>query len=94
MSPSDGRVPARSADEFRGVPRFDDGENVSKIVVALAVRFLPAAHRWRYREEFLAELVEHRWWPGRISYALRLTACMWSLRSSLGTPRPRGARTG
>ncbi len=55
---------------------------VSRGLVALAVRMLPAAQRPRYRAEFRVELVElprrERW-----GYALRVLTSAWELRWAL-----------
>lgn len=56
-------------------------------IVALAVRTLPAAHRERYRTEFVAEL--HFVPPQeRLGYSLQVLSRTFALRAALGEPAP------
>jgi hypothetical protein len=92
---------ARASAEARAVPvdaqpmpaNIQGREKFPLVMLVLAVRVLPATHRSRYREEFLAELVDHPSWPARMSYATRVTVQVWSLRFSLfRTPDAGGRR--
>jgi hypothetical protein len=67
-------------------------EKFPLVMLVLAVRVLPVTHRNRYREEFLAELVDHPSWPARMTYAMRVTVQVWSLRFSLFRAPEAGAR--
>ncbi|MGH4014124.1 MAG: hypothetical protein ACRDSL_09395 [Pseudonocardiaceae bacterium] len=55
---------------------------VSRGLVALAVRVLPARDQPRYREEFHTELVELRR-RYRLGHALRVLSRTWELRRAL-----------
>jgi hypothetical protein len=79
-------VQAWIADEAARSARFS---GMAMSLVAGAARFLPAAERDRYREEFESELFDLT--GGRraqIRYALRILGRAWSLRRALGDEEP------
>jgi hypothetical protein len=56
--------------------------SVARAIVGLAVETLPAEHRNRYENEFLAEL-SYIPAPEQRRYALRVLAGSWTLRNAL-----------
>ena len=69
------------------------GESIRAVQIAVAaVQLLPAVHRPRYREEYLAELRElaNVGWSRRaqLRYASALSARAWSLRRGLAAAHP------